>query len=198
VIAAYQQHLRAYIHRLRPYLTTSIVLFSVGAALGLIIINEFPHMTDSLEESLQAFIKQFHGLPKLKLAAAIFLNNSVKTFAVILLGIFFGVVPTLFLIANGAALTVVLTLSTQSRGIGLSLLSVVPHGILELPAVFLGTAIGLMLGASFTRRLTTKSEDIRIGAELGQALKFFVIIIVPLLIAAAFVEAYVTSALLAR
>jgi len=54
-----------------------------------------------------------------------------------------------------------------------------------------------MLGASFTRRLTTKSE-ISIGAELSQALKFFVILIVPLLMAAALVEAYVTSALLAR
>ena len=197
MITASQQHLRAYIHRLRPYLTTSIVLFSIGAAIGLMIINQFPHLTDSIEDSLQAFIKSFRGLPKLKLAAAIFVNNSVKTFAVILLGIFFGVVPTLFLIANGAALAVVLTLSTQSRGIGLSLLSVVPHGILELPAVFLGTAIGLMLGASFTRRLTTKSE-ISIGAELSQALKFFVILIVPLLMAAALVEAYVTSALLAR
>jgi stage II sporulation protein M len=197
VIAAYQQQLRAYIQRLRPYLTTSIVLFSVGAALGLIIINEFPHMTDSLEESLQAFIKQFRGLPKLKLAAAIFLNNSVKTFAMILLGIFFGVVPALFLIANGAALAIVLTLSTQSRGIWLSLLAIVPHGVLELPAVFLGTAIGLMMGASMTRRLTAKSE-ISIGAELSQALKFFVMLIVPLLIAAALVEAFITSALLER
>lgn len=193
VIVVYQ--LRAYLHRLRPYLTTSIVLFSVGAAIGLILINQFPHMTDSLEESLHAFIKQFRGLSKLKLAAAIFLNNSVKTLVVILLGIFFGIVPAFFLIVNGAALAVVLTLSTESRGIGLSLLSVVPHGILELPAVFLGTAIGLMLGAMFTHRLTAKSE-ISIGAEFGQALKFFVILIVPLLMVAALVEAYVTSALL--
>lgn len=197
MIAADQQQLGAYIHRLRPYLTTSIVLFSVGAALGLIIINQFPHMTDSLEESLQGFIKQFRGLPKLKLAAAIFLNNSVKTLVVILLGIFFGIVPALFLIVNGAALAVVLSLSAQSRGIWLSLLAIVPHGILELPAVFLGTAIGLMMGATLTRRLAAKSE-IGIGTELGQALKFFVILIVPLLIAAALVEAYVTAALLGR
>ena len=197
VIAACQQHLRAYIHRLGPYLITSIVLFSGGAAMGLVMVNQFPHMTDSLEDSLQAFVKSFHGLPKLQLAAAIFVNNSVKTFAMILLGIFFGVVPALFLIVNGAALAVVLNLSAQSRGIWLSLLAIVPHGVLELPAVFLGSAIGLMMGASFTRRLTAKSE-IGIGAELSQGLKFFVILIVPLLLAAAFVEAYVTSALLAR
>ncbi|MBM2803302.1 MAG: hypothetical protein HW419_1195 [Deltaproteobacteria bacterium] len=193
VIAVYQQ-LRAYWHRLRPYLITSIVLFSVGVVVGLLIVNRFPHMMDSVEESLGAFIRQFRGLPKLELAAAIFLNNSVKTLAVALLGIFFGLVPAVFLIVNGAALGVVLSLSTQSRGIWLSLLSIVPHGVLELPAVFLGTAIGLMMGASFTRRLTAKSE-ITIGAELSQALKFFVILIVPTLIAAALVEAYVTAAL---
>ena len=105
--------------------------------------------------------------------------------------------PALFLIVNGVALAVVLSLSAQSRGIWLSLLAIVPHGVLELPAVFLGSAIGLMMGATLARRLTAKSE-IRIGSELGQALKFFVILIVPLLIVAALVEAYVTSALLAR
>lgn len=197
VIAVDQQQLRAYLHRLRPYLTTSLVLFSVGAMVGLMVVNQFPHMTDSLEESLQAFIKQFRGLPKLKLAAAIFLNNSVKTLAVILLGIFFGLVPALFLIANGAALAVVLSLSAQSRGIWLSLLAIVPHGVLELPAVFLGTAIGLMMGASLTRKITAKSE-IRIGAEISQAFRFFAIVIVPLLLAAALVEAYVTAALVGR
>jgi len=114
-----------------------------------------------------------------------------------LLGIFFGIVPAFFLIVNGAALAVVLSLSTQSRGIWLSLLTILPHGILELPAVFLGTAIGLMMGATWMRRLTAKSE-IKIGAELSQALKFFVMLIVPLLIAAALVEAYVTPALLMR
>lgn len=197
MIAVYQQDLCAYLHRLRPYLTTSIVLFSVGIVVGLLIFDRFPNLTDSFEESLSAFIKQFRGLPKLQLAAAIFLNNSVKTLVVILLGIFFGIVPAFFLIVNGAALAVVLSLSTQSRGIWLSLLSILPHGILELPAVFLGSAIGLMMGVSLTRRLTAKSE-IRIAADLSQAVKFFAAVIVPLLLVAALVEAYVTSALVVR
>ena len=197
VITVYQYELRAYLHRLQPYLTTSIVLFSVGVVVGLLIVNQFPHITDSLDQSLHAFIKQFRGLPKLKLAVAIFVNNSIKTLAAILLGIVFGLVPALMLIVNGAALAVVLSQSAQSRGIWLSLLSIVPHGVLELPAVFLGSAIGLMMGASFTRRLTAKSEN-TIGAELGQALRFFATVIVPLLLLAALVEAHVTAALLVR
>jgi stage II sporulation protein M len=101
------------------------------------------------------------------------------------------------LVVNGAALGVVLSLSTQSRGLWVSLMSVLPHGVLELPAVFLGTAIGIMMGASVARKLFAKS-DVRIAIELGRAFKFFCSVIVPLLFVAALVETYVTSALVTR
>lgn len=184
-----------YLQRLRPYLTRSLILFSLGILAGLIAVYQFPTITQSVEDSLQSFVKHFRGLPNAKLAAAIFLNNSVKTLAMLLLGTFFGLVPTLFLIVNGAALAVVISLSTQSRGIGLSLLAIIPHGILELPAVFLGSAIGLMLGSTLSRKLAGHA-DAKLTGELSHALKFFVIVIVPLLLLAAVVETYVTAALM--
>ena len=191
------EEIRSYLRRLRPYLIASLVLFGVGFVIGLMIVNRFPQMADTFEASLAGFAKVFRGLPKLRLAAAIFLNNAVKTLMAILLGALFGLVPAFFLVVNGAALGVVLSLSTQSRGLWVSLLSVLPHGALELPAVFLGTAIGIMIGTSVTRKLFAKSET-KIGKELGGALKFFCTVIVPLLFVAAFVEAYVTAALVTR
>ena len=191
------EEIRSYLHRLRPYLVASIVLFAVGLVIGLMIVNGFPQMAETFENSLAGFIKTFRGLPKLKLAAAIFVNNTVKTLAMILLGTLLGVVPAFFLIVNGAALGMVLRLSSQTRGLWISLLSVLPHGILELPAVFLGTAIGIMMGTSIARKLFAKSTN-KIGTELGHALKFFCSVIVPLLLVAAMVEAYVTSALASR
>ena len=191
------EEIRSYLHRLRPYLVASIVFFGVGFVIGLMIVNRFPQMADTFESSLASFVKIFRGLPKLQLAAAIFVNNTVKTLGVILLGTLFGVIPAFFLIVNGAALGVVWSLSSETRGVWVSLLSLLPHGILELPAVFLGTAIGIMMGTSIARKLFAKSAN-KIGTELGQALKFFAIVIVPLLLVAAFVEAYVTSALVTR
>jgi stage II sporulation protein M len=191
------EEIRAYLRRLRPYLTASVIFFGIGVAIGLMIVQRFPQMADSFEDSLVAFIKVFRGLPKLQLAAAIFLNNSVKTLAAILLGFLFSVLPAFFLVVNGAALGVVLSLSTQSRGLWVSLMSVLPHGVLELPAVFLGTAIGIMMGTSVTRKLFAKS-DVKIAIELGRAFKFFCSVIVPLLFVAALVETYVTSALVTR
>jgi stage II sporulation protein M len=189
--------IRAYLIRLRPYLIASIIFFGAGFAIGLMIVNRFPQMADSFESSLTGFVKIFRGLPKLRLFAAIFVNNTVKTLLAILLGLLFGVIPAGFLIVNGAALGVVMSLSTQSRGLWESLLSVLPHGVLELSAVFLGTAIGIMLGVSVMGRLFDKYQA-KIGTELSQAFKFFYTVIVPLLFVAAFVEAYVTTALVTR
>lgn len=191
------QEIRSYLHLLRPFLVTSIVLFGVGFVIGLMIVHRFPQMAETFESSLAGFVKVFRGLPKLQLAAAIFVNNTVKTLAVILLGTLLGLIPVFFLVVNGAALGVVWSLSSQTRGVSVSLLSLLPHGILELPAVFLGTAIGIMMGTSIARKLFAQSES-KIGTELGRALKFFATVIVPLLLVAAFVEAYVTSALVAR
>jgi stage II sporulation protein M len=189
--------IRAYLIRLRPYLIASIVLFGVGFVIGLLIVHRFPQMANSFESSLTGFVKIFRGLPKFRLFTAIFINNSVKTLLAILLGLLLALIPAFFLIVNGAALGAVMSLSTQARGLRESLLSVLPHGIPELSAVFLGTAIGIMLGVSVLRRITGKSQ-VTIGTELRQGLKFFYSVIVPLLVFAAGVEAYVTTALITR
>ncbi|MGH7888181.1 MAG: stage II sporulation protein M, partial [Candidatus Binatia bacterium] len=128
------EEIRSYLHRLRPYLVTSVVLFGVGLVIGLMIVNRFPQMAESFESSLAGFVKIFRGLPKLQLAAAIFVNNAVKTLGVILLGALFGVIPAFFLIVNGVVLGMVWSLSSGTRGVWVSLLSVLPHGIVELPA----------------------------------------------------------------
>ena len=134
---------RAYLRELRPYLIASIIFFAIGTAIGAAVASRFPGLADQFGDSIAGFLKTFRDLPKAQLAAAIFLNNSVKTLAAILLGLAVGIVPALFLVVNGVVLGVVFFLSSYSRGVWLSLLSILPHGIIELTGVFLGTAIGL-------------------------------------------------------
>jgi stage II sporulation protein M len=185
---------RAYFYKLFPYLKTSLIFFGIGVLIGLMTVSRFPALVEHFEDSVANFIKTFRGMPKIQLAGAIFLNNASKTLLAILLGGFFGVIPGIFLLTNGVALGVVLSLSMQTRGLALSLLSILPHGVLELPAVFLGTSIGLMIGNLATRKFFRKA-DLNLGAELASGLRFFLSVIVPLLLVAALVEAFVTSAL---
>ena len=184
---------RAYWTRLRPYLMTSLAMFAVGLVIGLVIASRFPGLADHLANPL-GVLKMFRGMPRWKLAAAIFLNNSLKTLMAILLGTALGIVPGIFLLANGVALGVAFSLSVQTRGLWLAVFSILPHGVLELPAVFLGTSIGLLLGTQAARRLSGRSE-VTLSAEMFHGIKFYCTVIVPLLILAALVEVFVTASI---
>lgn len=186
---------RAYACRLLPYISVSLTLFASGMVLGLLVVYRIPGLSDRFADTLANFVKIFAAMPPWKLAGAIFLNNAVKTLVAILLGTVLGIVPGFFLLANGVALGVALSLSIQARGVWLSILGLLPHGILELPAVFLGTSIGLMLGIQLIKRLCGRSATTMMS-ELGCAFRFYCTVIVPLLLLAALVEAFVTAALI--
>ena len=195
MIAMPAEERRAYLKRLYPYLKTSLVIFGSGIVIGLMAVSHFPLLAQHFESSVVGFVKNFRGLSKLELAAAIFLNNTLKTVLAIFLGSLFGIIPAVFLLGNGIALGVIFSLSAQTRGLWLSLLSIVPHGLLELPAVFLGTSIGLMVGSRVMKQFFRPPET-TIGSELVQGLRFFITVILPLLFIAALVEAFLTSALI--
>jgi stage II sporulation protein M len=187
---------RSYFQQLLPYLKASLAIFAAGIIIGLVIVSHFPEIADRFESSVVGFVKIFRGLSKFQLAAAIFLNNALKTLFAILLGSLVAIIPAIFLLANGVALGVVFSLSTQARGLWLSLLSIAPHGILELPAVFLGTSIGIMIGTKVIQQLFERAPT-SVSSEVVRGLRFFLTVILPLLFVAALVEAFLTSALVA-
>jgi stage II sporulation protein M len=183
-----------YRRKLRPYLATSVALFLAGSLLGALATSYAPHIAQYFNQNVAEFVKLFRALPKLELAAAIFLNNTIKALLVVVGGIALGLFPVIFLLANGAALGFVLSASMRSRGVLTALLAILPHGIFELPAILLATSMGLLLGGCAIKKLFRPGE-ISISSELALALRFFVRIVVPLLVIAALVEAFLTSLL---
>jgi stage II sporulation protein M len=186
-----------YLRELAPHIKASLLLLSMGAVVGSLSAAHFFTIDSGFSDSLRSFTQMFTGLPRPLLAVAIFLNNATKTLLVLILGIIGGVLPICFLLLNGYALGFVLYLSIQSKGLGPSLLAIVPHGMFELPAVLLGASIGIFLGVRAIRRLFGKFEP-PLRNDVGRGLSFFWSIILPLLLFAAFIEAFVTSALVSK
>lgn len=186
-----------YLKELTPYLIASVLLIGTGTASGILTAAHAPNLAVAIRQPFESFAKTLIGLPKLYLLLFIFLNNALKVLLVIVLGPLLGIVPMVFLLINGYMIGILLNLSLHSQGLLRSFLAVAPHGLLEIPAVLLGTSVGLMLGAHATRRLFGKPET-TLGYDLGEALKFFTIMIVPLLFIAAFVEAFLTAFVVAR
>jgi stage II sporulation protein M len=190
----YGSSIRRDVSRLRPFVLASVLLFCASAIAGGLAILYAPQLATQLQELLKQFADVFRGLPRLQLAAAIFFNNSLKTLVVILLGPLLGIAPVIFLVINGAILGAVMPVAAASRGLWPSIMTIAPHGILELPGIILGTSIGLRLGAHAWRRLRDKADKTLVS-ELGDGLRIYFSTILPLLLIAAAVEVYITPLL---
>ncbi len=123
----------------------------------------------------------------------IFLNNSLKVFLFMFLGILGGVIPVFFLIVNGMTLGLVVWVVSQEVTLGEILLSLLPHGVFELPALFIGSALGISLGAS-SYKLISQRKKIKeiikgpLKSDLIFSLRTFTYVILPLLFIAALIE----------
>lgn len=101
----------------------------------------------------------------------------------IILGGLFGVLPVLFSLYNGYILGFVGKLSVSAEGAS-SLLWLLPHGIFELPAVFISLGLGLKLGTFIFHK--NKAEIFK--EYIIKSLKVFILIVIPLLIIAGIIE----------
>ena len=77
----------------------------------------------------------------------------------------------------------------------LLLLGIVPHGIIELPAIYLSGSIGLFISINLARKIFS-STPISFKEVLWQATRSFVLVVAPLILLAAILESTLTPFLL--
>ena len=76
-------------------------------------------------------------------------------------GVLLGIFPLMSVIANGYLLGFVVAASVRSQGI-LILWRLFPHGIFEIPALFLSLGLGLKMGTFiFQKKLSEYMEEMR-------------------------------------
>jgi stage II sporulation protein M len=125
---------------------------------------------------------------------AIFLNNAFVSLLFLVLGLALGVLPVLFIAFNGYVVGVIAYLAAQEKGLLFILLALLPHGILELPMVFLAASIGLRLGHQVFSALIGRPTQIK--REFKEGLIFYFRWILPVLFVAAVIETFITPLIL--
>jgi len=140
---------------------------------------------------LERFFGPLYGLPPHLLAVMVFANNFSKTlFFAVLLGVLIAIPPILFLFLNGMIIGLMSYFIVEERGLLFLMAGILPHGVFEIPALLLSCALGMDIGIVVCEKALGKDVSIKnaVVACLGTYLK----VVVPLLLAAALVEAYVT------
>ena len=132
-------------------------------------------------------------------APFLFLNNTRAMIAILAAGLVsFSVLGVLFYMMNigllGGVFAILELLGVSPWPIFLA--GVLPHGILEIPALMIGSAAVLYLGVAIVTPQVGKSMGEAILELLADWTKIFVGLVVPMLAVAALIEAYVTPGIL--
>ncbi|MCD4767532.1 MAG: stage II sporulation protein M [Methanosarcinales archaeon] len=185
----------AYLTSLRPYLLVIITLFLLATAVGYVSAYFNPDIIDELIGQFEETYGWIAEESPIMIMLFIFANNTLNSFIAMLLGTFFGIWPVIFILVNGYFIGVVVFSSVQEYGILVVLFALLPHGIIELPMIFISASMGLKLGVLAFQKIFN-IKDIRFKYELFSAIRFFVTVIVPLLFIAAIIETFITSSIL--
>jgi len=121
----------------------------------------------------------------------IFLNNSGVALISVLSGLFFGLGPWIIVAFNGFIAGLVVGFVTETGRLSLTraLLGVVPHGVIEIPALALAGAAGIIWYRELVNGEGVPAERFKKG--MARALTLFAVSLL-LLLVAAFIEAYIT------
>jgi len=163
----------------KKYIYASIILFFASALIGFFFASHFSF----IEKILQQLVDETYGLGTLDLIVFIFWNNLKSAFIGLALGIAFGIMPIINAVSNGVVLGYVFNKIYNISGFA-DFWRILPHGIFELPAIFISLGMGMKLGSYiFTRK---KNESLL--HNIKRAFYAFVLVVVPLLIIAAIIE----------
>jgi stage II sporulation protein M len=185
----------AYLMPLRPYLLVIITLFLLATTAGYVSAALNPDIIDELMGQFEETYGWIANESPTMIMLFIFVNNTLNSLFAMLLGIFFGIWPIIFIIVNGFFIGVVVFSSVQEYSILVVLSALLPHGIIELPMIFISASMGLRLGVLAFQKIF-RIKEIKFKYELFSAIRFFATVIVPLLFIAAIIETFITSSIL--
>jgi len=168
------------------YVVILSALFVTSCLLG--FLAPIPGKLDLLGTLKDAF-EPFLTLHPWKMFFFILLNNSAKSFAILLSGILFGLVPLVTVATNGYVLGVAYLFASGEVGYIKAAKVVLPHGVLEIPAVIIAASYGLWLGVTFARRIKQRNL-VGFGNQVIHAISMFFKIAFPLFILAALIETF--------
>jgi stage II sporulation protein M len=183
-----------YIRTLWPYLAIIVFIFFGSLVTGFASAASFPSMADTLMKGFSSRFGPLLAMNPLYILLTIFLNNSFVSLLSLVLGLALGVFPILFIAFNGYFVGIISYIVSQQKGFLFILLALLPHGLIELPMVFLSASIGLRLGYHVFLYLIGRPTELT--KEFVQGLKFYFRWIMPLLFVAAIIETFITPLIL--
>jgi len=170
------------------YVLLSAVLFGLGIVIGALIVDVVSLSALFGGRTIgEAFPEPSIGL--------LVVNNTVVLLLLVASSLTLGLGTAVILVYNGVIVGFVATLVAREGGLEIVVIGLVPHGIVEIPAFFLASAVAFRFSHQVIGAAIGGREDVMTSRELREAIVVVALALV-LIPIAAYIEAEVTTALL--
>ena len=180
-----------------PYSLAAFALFLAGAAAGIVLAATDPGferfvLNGQMMDTIERREMWTHGIVSVKpyASSAIMTNNIAVSLAACATGMLAGLGPAYMMLFNGLLIGVVGS-ACHRAGMSVDLWSfVTPHGVLELPAIFIAGGAGLLLAKGILFPGTLPRRDSI--ADAGRDAIRLLLGVLPLLVIAGVIEGFVS------
>ncbi len=177
--------------RYRWYLAIAAVLFLGGIAAGLSMpVSDASVVTGDLG-TLERFARFLQDLPPVGMLFLILAKNVMALLFSFIFSPLLCIVPLVALVLNGIMISLVAVPVASVTSVGYVLGGILPHGVIEIPALVIGEAAALSTGVAIMMvpfRIEARNE---LGQTLRHNLKYLGVALA-LLVPAAVLETFVT------
>ena len=175
---------------LRESILLASVFFFACLGIGIFLTMRDPAIGQSFLALFKDTVMEgITGDPPAVLCVKIFLNNLQACLLLFLGGASLGVATLFILSTNGLIIGSIIEAVREKQGIELILAAIVPHGIFEIPSFILSGALGFLLAKALHDEWHGIGDASSSAAQYG---RIFVVFILPLILLAAVVEAFIT------
>lgn len=168
------------LHRNRELIVFSTILYSGAAVIGLLLTVVSTPIDPGVEPATSSVHVLMDGQ---SLFIKILSNNALVWGLLVVGGILFAIPTILNILFNGLLFGITLSIGFEVGPIPLALL-ILPHGIVEIPALLIATTAGLKIPWEFTRYIRGKKSHILFRQDVKDTLFLGLVSAICILIAA--------------
>ena len=168
----------------------TLLLFFATITVGWVGTMQNPQIGEDLMKLFEKEVAgQIVGKDTPEIFVRIFINNLEACVLLLLGGASFGILTLFVLSLNGILIGSVMEIVHQDHSPVFVAAAILPHGIFEIPAFILSGALGILLAQALIAEWYHGGDAAHEAAGFA---RLFILYVVPLVVIAAFVEAFIT------
>jgi len=175
-------------------LIITFLLFFATVTVGWIGTAQNPEVGESL---MKLFQKEVAGQMTTDnpsdMCVKLFANNLQACILLFLGGASFGILTIFIMSLNGIVIGSIMEIVRHDHSVVFMAAALVPHGIFEIPAFIISGALGILMAQSLISEWYGGADT---AIDARRFARTFVIFVIPLVAAAAMVEAFITPAII--